>query len=88
MATLIDQYWLNKSVDIILPDNTADISLVYDTGMRYDFDDVVFFTYDEATGTLTRDPDKLPVELPLLRQLLHFEPGDPFYRPDVTKLIN
>lgn len=83
-----DQYWLNKSVDIILPDNTADISLVYDTGMRYDFDDVVFFTYDEATGTLTRDPDKLPVELPLLRQLLHFEPGDPFYRPDVTKLSN
>lgn len=83
-----DENWLNKSVDIILPDNKADISLVYDTGVRYDFDDVVFFTYDEATGTLTRDPDKLPVELPLLRQLLHFEAGDPFYRPDVTKLSN
>ncbi|MEJ6068707.1 outer membrane protein assembly factor, partial [Psychrobacter sp. 16-Bac2893] len=27
-----DQYWLNKSVDIILPDNTADVSLVYNTG--------------------------------------------------------
>ena len=38
--------------------------------------------------TFTRDPDKLPVELPLLRQLLHFEAGDPFYRPDVTKLSN
>lgn len=83
-----DQNWLNKSVDIILPDNTADVSLVYDTGARYDFDDVVFFTYDRASGTLTRDPEKLPVELPLLRQLLSFEAGDPFYRPDVTKLSN
>ena len=44
-----DENWLNKSVDITLPDNKADISLVYDTGVRYDFDDVVFFTYDEAT---------------------------------------
>ncbi|MFP3366775.1 hypothetical protein R0J93_24320, partial [Pseudoalteromonas sp. SIMBA_148] len=40
-----DQYWLNKSVDIILPDNKADVSLVYNTGDRYEFDDVVFFTY-------------------------------------------
>ncbi|WP_420230325.1 hypothetical protein ACOBWA_04500 [Psychrobacter sp. ER1] len=37
-----DQYWLNKSVDIILPDNKADVSLVYNTGDRYEFDDVVF----------------------------------------------
>lgn len=83
-----DQYWLNKSVDIILPDNTADISLIYNTGDRYDFDDVVFFTYDAATNTLTQDPDKLPVELSLLQQLFDFKPGDPFYRPDVTKFSN
>lgn len=83
-----DQYWLNKSVDIILPDNTADVSLIYDTGARYEFDDVVFFTYDKASGTLTRDPDKLPVELPLLRQLFDFKEGDPFYRPDITKFSN
>ena len=83
-----DQYWLNKSVDIILPDNTADVSLVYDTGNRYQFDDVVFFTYDRETNTLTEDPDKLPVELPLLQQLLDFKPGDPFYAPDVTKFSN
>src|SRR5699024_8743354 len=61
-----DQYWLNKSVDIILPDNTADVSLVYNTGDRYKFDEVVFFTYDQESGTLTRDPEKLPVELSLL----------------------
>lgn len=83
-----DQYWLNKSVDIILPDNSADVSLVYNTGDRYAFDEVVFFTYDEATGTLTRDPDKLPVEMSLLNQLFDFEAGDPFYRPSVTKFSN
>ena len=83
-----DQYWLNKSVDIILPDNTADISLIYNTGDRYEFDDVVFFTYDAETNTLTQDPDKLPVELSLLQQLFDFKPGDPFYRPDVTKFSN
>jgi translocation and assembly module TamA len=83
-----DQSWLNKSVDIILPDNIADVSLIYDTGARYEFGDVVFFTYDEETGTLTKDPDKLPVELSLLRQLFFFEEGDSFYRPAVTKFSN
>ena len=83
-----DQYWLNKSVDIILPDNTADVSLVYNTGDRYEFDDVVFFTYDEETNTLTQDPDKLPVELSLLQQLFDFKSGDPFYRPAVTEFSN
>lgn len=83
-----DQYWLNKSVDIILPDNTADVSLVYNTGDRYKFDEVVFFTYDQESGTLTRDPEKLPVELSLLKQLVGFEEGEPFYRPAVTKFSN
>ena len=83
-----DQYWLNKSVEIILPDNIADISLVYNTGDRYQFDDVVFFTYDKASGTLTTDPEKLPVETSLLRQLYDFNAGDPFYRPDITKFTN
>lgn len=83
-----DQYWLNKSVDIILPDNTADVSLVYDTGERYEFDDVVFFTYDEESNTLTRDPDMLPVEPELLEQLVGFKAGDPFYRPAITKFGN
>ncbi|TXD98234.1 BamA/TamA family outer membrane protein [Psychrobacter frigidicola] len=83
-----DQYWLNKSVDIILPDNTADVSLVYNTGDRYQFDEVVFFTYDKESGTLTQDPDKLPVELSLLRQLYEFKAGDPFFRPDITKFSN
>ncbi len=83
-----DANWLDKSVDIILPDNTADMSLIYDTAERYEFDDVVFFTYDKATNTLTRDPEALPVELSLLRQLYDFEAGDPFYRPAITKFTN
>lgn len=83
-----DQYWLNKSVDIILPDNIADMSLVYDTGERYDFDDVVFYTYDEENGVLTTDPKKLPVDLSLLQKLFDFHKNDPFYRPSVTKFSN
>lgn len=37
---------------------------------------------------MTQDPDKLPVELSLLQQLLDFKPGEPFYAPDVTKFTN
>ena len=83
-----DQYWLNKSVDIILPDNTADVDLIYNTGERYQFDEVVFFTYDAEKNELTTDPNKLPVKPELLRQLLGFNAGDPYYRPKVTKLTN
>ena len=83
-----DGQWLNKSVDVILPDNTADVDLVYDTGERYHFDKVVFFTIDKDTGQLTTDPDKLPVKVELLHQLHKFEVGDKFYAPDVTKFTN
>ena len=83
-----DGQWLNKSVDIILPDNTADVDLVYDTGERYHFDKVVFFTVDKETGRLTTDPDKLPVKAELLHQLHRFEVGDEFYAPDVTRFTN
>lgn len=83
-----DGQWLNKSVDIILPDNTADVDLVYDTGERYHFDKVVFFTIDKETGQLTTDPDKLPVKAELLHQLHRFEVGDDFYAPDVTRFTN
>lgn len=83
-----DGQWLNKSVDVILPDNTADVDLVYDTGERYHFDKVVFFTIDKETGQLTTDPDKLPVKPELLHQLHKFEVGDKYYAPDVTKFTN
>ena len=83
-----DGQWLNKSVDVILPDNTADVDLVYDTGERYHFDEVVFFTVDQETGQLTTDPDKLPVKAELLHQLHSFKIGDEFYAPKVTEFTN
>lgn len=78
--------WLENSVDVLLPDNTADVSLVYEAGERYLFDEVVFFTIDEATGELTADPDKLPVNLPLLQQLVTFQKDMPFERKKATQL--
>ena len=83
-----DSRWLNHSVDIILPDNMADVSLVYETGEQYVFDDVVFFTYDESTRSLTADPDKLPVKLELLKKLMSFEMGDAYNRSAIRNLSN
>ncbi|OOS23523.1 autotransporter assembly complex protein TamA [Moraxella pluranimalium] len=84
----LDGKWLNNSVDVILPDNIADVSLVYDTGSQYHFDNVVFFTFDKATGQLTTDPDKLPVKPELLKKLLTFEMGDAYNRQAVRQLSN
>lgn len=78
--------WLENSVDVLLPDNTADMSLVYEVGERYAFDDVVFFTVDGETGELTASPDKLPVELGLLQKLLTFQQDTPFDRKKTTQL--
>ncbi|WP_230660191.1 autotransporter assembly complex protein TamA [Psychrobacter sp. I-STPA10] len=83
-----DAEWLNKSVDVILPDNTADISLIYNTRDGYDFGDVIFFTLDKETGELTQDPDKLPVRLDLLKQLYVFRKGDSYYQPFIAKFTN
>lgn len=81
-----DGRWLDNSVEVLLPDNQADVSLVYETGERYRFDEVVFFTTDPATGQLTTDPDKLPVKPSLLHQLINFEQGDFFDRQAVNQL--
>lgn len=81
-----DGRWLNNSADVILPDNVADVSLVYDSGEQYSFDDVVFFTVDEKTGQLTTDPNKLPVKSELLKKLVTFEMGDAYNRVAVRDL--
>lgn len=78
--------WLSDSVDVLLPDNTAELSLVYDTGERYAFDEVVFFTFDGETGELTDDPAKLPVDLSLLQKLVAFDTNDPFERKKTAQL--
>lgn len=84
----LDGKWLNNSVDVVLPDNIADVSLIYDTGVQYQFDEVVFITIDPATGELTADPDKLPVKAELLQKLLTFQMGDAYNRQAVRDLSN
>lgn len=83
-----DDRWLSSSADIILPDNMADVSLIYETGKQYVFDDVVFFTYDDDTGQLTTDPDKLPVKPELLQKIVNFEMGDAYNRTAIRNLSN
>ena len=78
--------WLNEYVDVILPDNTADVNLVYDTGSQYSFDEVVFFTVDPDTGELTADPAKLPVDIKLLQKMVTFDAGDAYDRSKVSAL--
>lgn len=83
-----DGRWLDSSAEIVLPDNIADVSLVYDANQRYVFDEVVFFTLDKDSNELTTDPNKLPVDSRLLKQLLTFKTGDGFDRHKVLTLTN
>ncbi|MBS9779154.1 MAG: BamA/TamA family outer membrane protein [Moraxellaceae bacterium] len=83
-----DGKWLNNSADVILPDNTVDIDLIYDTKKPYHFDEIVFFTLDEKTGKLTTDSNKLPVKKELLQQLFEFQQGDRYDAIKVNKLRN
>lgn len=83
-----DGKWLNSSADVILPDNIADVNLVYDTAKRYEFDEVVFVTRDPKTGKLTQDPSKLPVNIDLLRQMVNFKINDGYDVNKVTELSN
>ncbi len=83
-----DGRWLNNSADVILPDNVADVNLVYDTGEQYRFDEVVFFTIDPDTRQLTTDPDKLPVKPELLSKLVTFNMGDAYNRTATRNLSN
>lgn len=82
-----DAKWLNSSVDIILPDNTADVDLIYDTKTRYHFDDVKIYSIDKQ-GNLTDDPDKLPLKPKLIKALMTYQKGDAYYQPFVTEFTN
>lgn len=82
-----DGRWLNHSVDVILPDNVADVDLVYDTKNRYQFGDIKIYSIDKQ-GNLTDEPDKLPLKPELLQQLIPYQKGDPYYQPFVTELSN
>lgn len=82
-----DAKWLNSSADIILPDNKAEMDLIYDTQKRYQFDDIKFYTIDKK-GNLSDDPDKLPIKPKLLKQLMTYQKGDPYFQPYVSQFSN
>jgi translocation and assembly module TamA len=73
-----DAGWQTKDVQVILPDNVAEIDLNYGTGPRYKFGAIHF----ENVG----DDPTLPVEPRLLAQLLPFKEGDYSDAGDVAKL--
>ena len=82
-----DAKWLNSSVDIILPDNTADVDLIYDTKTRYHFDDVKIYSIDKQ-GNLTDDPDKLPLKPKLMKALMTYQKAMPTINPFVSEFTN
>lgn len=82
-----DARWLSHSADVILPDNTADIDLIYDTQSRYQFGDIKVYSIDKD-GNLTDNPDKMPISPKLLGQLMTYQSGDPYYQPFVTAFSN
>lgn len=82
-----DGQWLNKSADIILPDNVADVDLVYDTKTRYQFGDIKIYSIDKQ-GNLTDDPNKLPVKPAILQKLMPYQQGDNYYQPAIGEFIN
>lgn len=82
-----DGKWLNSSADIILPDNSAEMDLIYDTKQRYKFEDVKFYSIDKK-GNISDDPNKLPIKPKLLKQLMTYDKGDPYFQPYVTQFSN
>ena len=73
-----DGYWVIHDVKVTLPENTADITLDYDSGERYKLGAVVF---------KNADPDKdIPVKAELLRQLVPFVENEEYGANKVTTL--
>lgn len=73
-----DGHWIMHDVKVTLPDNTADISLDYDSGERYKLGDVVF---------KNANPDKpIPLKEEILRQLVPFEENDEYGSWKITNL--
>lgn len=65
-----DGYWIMHDVKVTLPENTADISLAYDSGERYKLGAVEF---------KNANPDEpIPLKEEVLRQLVPFEENDEY----------
>lgn len=65
-----DSYWIMHDVKVTLPENTADINLAYDSGVRYKLGAVEF---------KNANPDQpIPLKEELLRQLVPFAENDDY----------
>ena len=73
-----DGRWQARDVQVTLPDHTAEIRLVYQSGQRYRFGEVEFGTTVEGAA--------LPVRRELLEALLPFQAGDVYDARDVQTL--
>lgn len=72
-----DGKWATNKVIITQPDRTADIDLLYDSGVRYRFGQVSF--------TTKQDNQSLPLKLSLLQQLAPFDEGEPYEAEKIIK---
>ena len=71
-------HYLVHDVQVTLPPKTADITLTYDTGVRYAFGDV---TYKNSNPT-----KKLPLKPSVLAALQPFKSGEPYDAASLAKL--
>ncbi len=71
-------HYLVHDVQVTLPPKTADITLSYDTGVRYEFGDV---TYKNSNQT-----KKLPLKPSVLAALQPFKSGEPYDAASLAKL--
>ncbi|GAA5009916.1 autotransporter assembly complex family protein [Acinetobacter puyangensis] len=75
-----DAYWRMHDAKVTLPENTADISLKYETGERYQLQGVEF---------RMSDPDKpFPLRRSVLEKLVPFKDGDDYMSWRVNLLSN
>lgn len=73
-----DGYWNTHDVKVTLPENTADITLDYNSGERYKLGKVVF---------KNTSPDKpLPLDMDLLEKLVPFKENDDYAAWKVNNL--
>lgn len=81
-----DGRWLDRAAEIVLPDNTADVSVAFDGKERYQFGDIVLLSIKD--GKVSDDPRHLPIKPELLQKLLTMDTNTPYDGKKVRALQN
>ena len=79
---------IETDVEIVLPDNTADINLIYDSGPRYEFGEVSFVNTDGKDYTQSDLPNQIELTERVLKQLITFEPGEKFTQAQLDRFLS